>query len=180
MHIYAIIYAYNLIYCLNNFFYYNVQLKLSAFSHCPPIFWGCGQGVGFSPLPPPYLSSPPPLPPPCLPPPFSERCALRARKIPSLSFFLPSRPSFPSSLPIFSLLPPPHIPLPPIISHLPLTLSAPSYFFGMFKNCTKNDNSNFTHTRSSERSTLYITARSVLTRQFYEFYSCYSIRSALL
>ena len=120
MHIYAIIYAYNLIYCLNIFFYYNVQLKLSAFSHCPPIFEGVDRGVGFSPLPPPYL----PLPSPSHPlsaPPFSERCALRARKIPSLFFFLPSRP-------LFSLLPPPLLPppapshpLPPIISHLPLT-----------------------------------------------------------
>ena len=44
MHIYATIYAYNLIYCLNNFFYYNLQLKLSAFSHCPPIFEGVDRG----------------------------------------------------------------------------------------------------------------------------------------
>ena len=26
------------------FFYYNVQLKLSAFSHCPPIFEGVDRG----------------------------------------------------------------------------------------------------------------------------------------
>ena len=113
-------------------------MKLSAFSHCPPIFEDVDRGVSFSPLPPPYLP---------LPSPSSLLGAVRAKKIPSLSFFLPSRPSFPSSLPLFSLLPPPHIPLPPIISHLPLTLPAPSYFFGMFKHCTKNDNSNFTHTR---------------------------------
>ena len=147
MHIYAIIYAYNLIYCLNNFFYYNVQLKLSAFSHCPTYIWGCGQGVGFSPLPPPL--SPLPSPPNPLSPSSLSRSGARfARaKFPPSPFFSPPAPSFPSSLPLFSLLPPPHIPLPPIISHLPLTLSAPSYFFGMFKNCTKNDNSNFNHTR---------------------------------
>ena len=116
MHIYAIIYAYNLIYCLNIFFYYNVQLKLSAFSHCPPIFEGVDRGVGFSPSRPLISPSPPP-PTPCLPPPFSERCALRARKIPSLSFFLPSRPLF-SLLP-HPLLPPPAPSHPPPAHHLP-------------------------------------------------------------
>ena len=70
-------------------------------------------GVGFSPLPPPYL----PFTPPCLPPPFSERRALRARakcsslcllplfsphSLLQLLFSLPpsspsSRPSSPSS-----------------------------------------------------------------------------------
>ena len=120
-------------------------MKLSAFSHCPPIFEGVDRGVGFSPLPPPYL----PLPSHPLVSLLPSRSGARfARaKFPPSPFFSPPAPSFPSSLPLFSLLPPPHIPLPPIISHLPLTLSAPSYFFGMFKNCTKNDNSNFTHTR---------------------------------
>ena len=73
-----------------------------------------GQGVGFFPLPPPYL----PLPPPRLPPPFWSG-ALRARKNflfppPSLSSspLPPPAPSSPSSLPLFSLLPPPLLPPP--------------------------------------------------------------------
>ena len=127
MHIYAIIYAYNLIYCLNNFFLLYSTIETIRLFPLPTYIWGCGQGGRLLPLPPLISPSPPP-PTPCLPPPFSERCALRARKIPSLSFFLPSRPLFfpppspssPSSRPLT-----PHIPLPPIISHLPLTLSAP-------------------------------------------------------
>ena len=108
MHIYAIIYAYNFIYCLNIFFYYNVQLKLSAFSLCPPILEGVDRGVGFSPLPPPY---PPSHPLVSLLPSRSGACFARAKFPPSgLSFFLPSRP-------LFSLLPPPL--LPPPAHHLP-------------------------------------------------------------
>ena len=98
--------------------------------------WGGGQWVGISPLPHPFL----PLPPPCLPPPFSERRAPRAPKIflfslpplfSPISLLLPPllpppSPSSPSFHPLFSLLPPPHLPSHPLISHLPLTLSAPS------------------------------------------------------
>ena len=86
-------------------------------------------GVGFSPLPPPYLPPPAPLSPSSL----LERRALRARIIflfspPSLySFPLPPpAPSSPSSLPLFSLLPPPLLPPPSPSSPPPAPYSPPS------------------------------------------------------
>ena len=91
--------------------------------------------TGGRPLPPPAPLPPPPAP--CLPPPSLERRAFRGAKF-IFSFSLP--PSF------FSPLPHPAPPLPsshpsspssgpftspsrPLISHLPLTLSAPSGIF---------------------------------------------------
>ena len=93
---------------------YNVTL------HPSYILWGGGKGVGFSPLPPPYLPPPTPL---SLPP-FSERRALRARKISLPPLFSPLSllpPLFSLLPPLFSLLPPLTSPLPP--PHLP----PPSY-----------------------------------------------------
>ena len=81
-------------------------MKLSAFSHCPPIFEGVDRGVGFSPLPP--LISPSPPPPTPLSP-SSLLGAVRAKRaqnsLPQASPFFPSRP-------LFSLLPPPLLPPP--------------------------------------------------------------------
>ena len=95
---------------------------------------GADRGVGLSPLPPPYLLPPAPLSPSSL----LERRALRARKIflfspPSLftSPLPPPTPSSPSSLPLFShlpplfsLLPPPLLP-PPAPSTLTSLLPCP-------------------------------------------------------
>ena len=112
MHIYAIIYAYNLIYCLNDcFFYYNVQLKLSAFSHYPAISEGVDRGGRLLPLPPPYLPLPSPLPP-----------------IVSLSLLGAVRASrAQNSLPLlFSPLPPPLFPPPSPSSPSSRPLKSPS------------------------------------------------------
>ena len=128
MHIYAIIYAYNLIYCLNNFFtiMYNWNYPPFPTAHLYLREWTGGRLL---PLPPPYLPlpSPPtplspssllgavrasraqnslpllfsPLPPPLFPPPSPSSPSSR----PLTS---PSRPSSPTSpLPC----PPPHISL---------------------------------------------------------------------
>ena len=85
------------------------------------IYEGVDRGVGLS-----------PLPPPCLPPPFLSKFSL-----PRSLFFSPlPSPSSPSSHPF---LPPPSPSSPssrpftppsrPLISHLPLTLSAPSFIY---------------------------------------------------
>ena len=83
----------------------------------------------------PLSLTPPPLPP--LPSPLSPSSLLGAASasraqnfplFPSLPFkpiFLPSPPSSPSSIPLLSLLPPLYLPLSRLITHLPLTLSAP-------------------------------------------------------
>ena len=81
-----------------------------------------GGGQGGRPLPPPRpLTSP--LPPPCLPPAFWS--GARFARATFSSFPLPPpAPSFPSSLPLFSLLPPPLLP-PPSPSSPPSLLPCP-------------------------------------------------------
>ena len=110
---------------LNILYPISMTLKITV-----KVIWGGGQGG--RPLPPPA-----PLPPPSRPlvsllPPGAAR-ALRAQKFPlfpSLPFYSllpPPAPSSPSSLPPPPLLPPPSPSSPPsrpLISPLPLTLSA--------------------------------------------------------